>query len=149
MGVLFATLGNKGSATRPVQASPSRIDPSARDTARATSTPAPLAGATGLASPDVPVINVDALPVASANVELSRDARDNRDKDPSRLLVVATPGLCNVTVDGVPQGVTPLSPLELAPGAHNVECKPPRGKTRVARVTVQEGATTRYKFTLE
>jgi hypothetical protein len=54
-----------------------------------------------------------------------------------------------VSVDGVGRGVTPVASLELAAGAHRVDCVPPSGKPRAASVTIVEGAVTRHKFSLD
>ena len=135
MGLVFTALGQKPTVARTVQASTAQLVPDVAATTRAAAA----------AASEVPVINVDSLPMASAKAEPTATTA----KGAGRLLVGATPGWCNVSVDGVPRGATPLPPLELAQGAHNLECKPPSGKTRVARVTVQDGATARYKFALD
>ncbi len=138
MGLVFTAIGPQPSAARSVQASTTQVVQEVPARAAAS---APTASAEAVV--DVPVINVDSLPQASAKADPTSP------KSAGRLLVVASSGWCNVSVDGVPRGATPLPPLELTQGAHNLECKPPSGKTRVARVNVQDGATARYKFALD
>jgi len=97
------------------------------------------AAATGLS--DVPVISVDSLPVAQKNAP---KANGN-----GRLAIVASPGSCAVSVDGVSRGSTPLPSIELAAGPHRIECSPASGKAKTVSVTVSEGASARYKFSLD
>ena len=66
-----------------------------------------------------------------------------------RLLVSAKPRWCTLSVDGKDRGPTPVADLDLPAGAHRLKCSPPHGKAKVARVTVKEGATARYTFTLD
>jgi len=66
-----------------------------------------------------------------------------------KLNVGASGGWCNVTVDGVTRGATPVAGLELPAGTHKVTCAPPDGKpAQNATVTVTADGTTRYRFTL-
>ncbi len=65
-----------------------------------------------------------------------------------KLNVGASNGWCNVTVDGVARGATPVAGLELPAGPHRVTCTTPDGKTHGATVNVVAGDTTRYKFAL-
>jgi eukaryotic-like serine/threonine-protein kinase len=92
---------------------------------------------------DVPVISVDSLPVATRNAPTSK-ANGN-----GRLAIVATPGSCAVSVDGVARGTTPLGGLELPAGPHRIECSPPSGKPKTVSVTISEGASARYKFSFD
>jgi serine/threonine-protein kinase len=91
-------------------------------------------------SAEVPVISVDSLPVAGRGAP----AKGN-----GRLSVIATPGWCSVSVDGVQRGVTPLATFELPAGGHRLDCVSPSGKSRTASINVAEGTATHYRFTLE
>jgi serine/threonine-protein kinase len=91
-------------------------------------------------SAEVPVIAVDSLPVAGRGAP----AKGN-----GRLSIIASPGWCAVSVDGVQRGVTPLATFELPAGAHRLDCVSPSGKTRTASINVAEGTATHYRFTLE
>ena len=53
---------------------------------------------------------------------------------------------CNVTVDGRPQGATPLTDIELPPGAHAVRCISPAGKADSMVVQIYPGGTTKHRF---
>jgi hypothetical protein len=65
-----------------------------------------------------------------------------------KLNVGATGGWCNVTVDGVARGATPVAGIDLSAGAHKVTCAPPDGKVQVASVSIPADGTARYRFTL-
>jgi serine/threonine-protein kinase len=88
----------------------------------------------------VPVISVDSLPVAGRGAP----AKGN-----GRLSIIASPGWCAVSVDGVQRGVTPLSTFELPAGSHRLDCVSPSGRSRTASINVAEGTATHYRFTLE
>ncbi len=94
-------------------------------------------------SSDVPVISVDSLPVAT------RNAPTQKGNGNGRLAIVASPGNCSVSVDGVARGTTPLGGLELPAGPHRIDCAPPSGKSKTVSVTISEGASARYKFSLD
>jgi hypothetical protein len=64
-------------------------------------------------------------------------------------MVAAAPGWCALSVDGKERGATPVASMDLPAGAHELECRMPNGKVRTATVTVQDGATSRYRFVLE
>jgi serine/threonine protein kinase len=101
------------------------------------------AAATSAATPpgsNVPLISVDSLPVAQKN---------GSTRGSGRLSVAASPGWCSVMIDGEPRGVTPLSNVEVTSGSHRVECTAANGKAQAANVTVGEGSSTRYRFSLE
>ncbi|HTB76129.1 MAG TPA: protein kinase [Polyangiaceae bacterium] len=93
-------------------------------------------------SADVPVISVDSLPVATRNAPVNKGGN-------GRLAIVASPGTCSVSVDGVARGTTPLGGLELPAGPHRIDCAPPTGKPKTVNVTISEGASARYKFSLD
>ena len=65
-----------------------------------------------------------------------------------KLNVGASNGWCNIAVDGVQRGATPVAGLELSTGPHRVSCTTPDGKTRDATVSVPPDGTARYKFVL-
>jgi serine/threonine-protein kinase len=65
-----------------------------------------------------------------------------------KLNVGASGGWCNVTVDGIARGATPVAGLELSAGPHKLTCATPEGKVHDATVTVPASDTARYKFTL-
>lgn len=65
-----------------------------------------------------------------------------------KLNVGASGGWCNVSVDGVVRGPTPLAGLELPAGHHRVVCAPPDHPTMSASVNVAADGTTRYRFTI-
>ena len=65
-----------------------------------------------------------------------------------KLNVAASGGWCNVAVDGVARGATPVAGIELSAGAHKVTCTPPDGKALTATVQVAPNDTLRHRFTL-
>ena len=66
-----------------------------------------------------------------------------------KLNVGASGGWCNVSVDGVPRGATPVAGIELSAGPHKVTCSPGDGKPPVTTtVNVPANDTARYKFSL-
>ena len=66
-----------------------------------------------------------------------------------RLVVTASSGVCAVIVDGKERGPTPVAAFELPAGNHPITCRLPSGKLRTGTVTIQEGATSKYRFALE
>jgi eukaryotic-like serine/threonine-protein kinase len=65
-----------------------------------------------------------------------------------KLNVGVSPGWCNVTVDGVARGATPVAGIELSAGNHRVVCTPPDHAPLVANVSVPADGTARYRFNL-
>jgi serine/threonine-protein kinase len=65
-----------------------------------------------------------------------------------KLMISASGGWCNVSVDGKPQGATPTGALELPAGTHTVTCTDASGKSVSQGAKVNAGETTRVKFTL-
>ncbi len=65
-----------------------------------------------------------------------------------KLNVAAAGGWCNVAVDGVARGATPIAGLEVSAGPHKISCTPPEGKVVSATVTVAANDVTRHRFTL-
>jgi serine/threonine protein kinase len=93
-------------------------------------------------STEVPVISVDSLPVATRNAPPKSNGN-------GRLAILASPGNCAVSIDGVARGTTPLGSIELPAGPHRIDCAPPSGKSKTVNVTVSEGASARYKFAID
>lgn len=90
-------------------------------------------------SSSVPVISVDSLPVAPRGAAMSK----------GRLSLVSNPGSCSISIDGVPHGATPLTAFEISAGPHRIECSPPSGRPKSANVTVAEGGSVHYSFSLD
>jgi eukaryotic-like serine/threonine-protein kinase len=88
-----------------------------------------------------PSISVDSLPIVKNGVTGAVT------KGSGKLLVAATPW-CTLFVDGQSKGPTPVS-VEIAAGAHQLRCDPPKGDPKIANVGITDGATARYKFTFE
>ena len=65
-----------------------------------------------------------------------------------KLMVSASGGWCNVSVDGKPQGATPTGTIELSAGGHSVTCTDGNGKTVSQGAKVNPGETARVKFAL-
>lgn len=65
-----------------------------------------------------------------------------------KLNVGASGGWCNVTVDGVARGATPVAGIDLSAGPHKITCAPADGKAQTATVVIPADGTTRYRFTL-
>jgi serine/threonine-protein kinase len=65
-----------------------------------------------------------------------------------KLNVGAAGGWCNVTVDGVARGATPVAGIDVSAGPHRLACATSDGKSQSATVTVTADGTTRYRFTL-
>jgi hypothetical protein len=91
---------------------------------------------------EVPVISVDSLPVATKSAP-------PKPAGSGRLAIVASPGSCSVSIDGVSRGLTPVAGVELTAGLHKIECTPPVGRAKTVSVTISDGASARYKFALE
>lgn len=94
------------------------------------------------ASNEPPTVSIDALP--GATKPAGPVARGS-----GRLNLAASPGWCAITIDGKERGPTPLAAIDLPAGPHQVNCKTSTGKLRTASVTVQDGATSKYRFALE
>lgn len=105
--------------------------------ASSTTAPSPPA-ASGV---ETPTLSVDALPGAAKPGPVPAGS--------GRLLLAASPGACTIAVDGKDHGSTPLPAIDLPAGAHQISCKPANGKPRAASVTVQDGATSKYRFALD
>ena len=67
------------------------------------------------------------------------------------------PDLVLITGDLVDEGLQAeydalralLGGLELPAGPHRIDCAPPSGKSKTVSVTISEGASARYKFSLD
>jgi serine/threonine-protein kinase len=114
----------------------------AADKAKANATPPPPPVTPLPASAEPPSISVDSLPGAAKPLGPVPHGA-------GRLLVTASPGWCNLTVDGKERGPTPVAGLDLPSGPHQLRCDAPGGKIKAQSVTVQEGATSRVKISLE
>ena len=107
----------------------------------------PLPGTVASAAPtsnEPPSISVDSLPGTNSGKPLGPVPRGA-----GRLLVTATPGWCNLTVDGKERGPTPVAGIDLPGGPHQLRCDAPGGKVKTTSVTIQEGATSRIKIALD
>lgn len=66
-----------------------------------------------------------------------------------KLNVGASGGWCNVSVDGIPKGPTPLAGIEVSAGPHRITCTPGDGKpAQATTVNVPVDGTAKYKFPL-
>jgi serine/threonine-protein kinase len=88
-------------------------------------------------------VSVDSLPGAKS-VTTTPSA-----KGTGRLSIAASPGGCTITIDGKDHGATPVASVDLAAGSHQIVCKPANGKQRSASVTIQDGASSKYRFALD
>ena len=116
-------------------------------TAPAPPATSPLPGTQASAAPtsaEPPSISVDSLPGTNTGKALGPVPRGD-----GRLLVTASPGWCNLTVDGKERGPTPVAGIDLPAGAHQLRCDAPGGKVKTTSVTIQEGATSRIKIALD
>lgn len=119
--------------TKPAEAAPVTAPPTVTSAAAV----APSAN-------EPPSISVDSLPGTTAQKPLGPLARGA-----GRLLVSASPGWCNLTIDGKERGPTPVAGLDLPAGPHQLRCDAPSGKTKTQTVTIQDGSTSRIKLALD
>ena len=97
-----------------------------------------------------PSISVDSLPGTSGGpAATTNKALGPVPRGSGRLLVTATPGWCNLAIDGKDRGPTPIAGIDLPSGAHQLRCDAPGGKVKTAAVTIQDGATSRIKLALD
>jgi hypothetical protein len=106
--------------------------------------PPPPAPAETSSKEDTPTMSVNALPQASTKPATGPVVRGY-----GRVHVSASPGWCNVSVDGKDKGPTPIAGIDLAAGMHTVTCKTASGKTKSMTVHVLDGQTAKEKFSLE
>lgn len=90
-------------------------------------------------SAEPPSIKIESLPTASVKPQ---------GRGTGNLLVAAQPGWCTLFVNGHSIGATPVS-TQLPAGEHVLKCQVNGGKAKTANITVLEGQTTRFKFTLD
>ncbi|MCA9584600.1 MAG: protein kinase [Myxococcales bacterium] len=135
-GVVWQARGARGTA---VSAAARTVDQSTALASARAALPAPPPPS---ASSEPPVVNVDALPVASSKAPTPNAAKGH-------LLVSATPGWCNLSIDGAPKGPTPITPMEIAAGPHALRCETSSGKVHTATVQVPSGATAKHRFALD
>lgn len=70
-------------------------------------------------------------------------------QEPGRVTIDARPW-CNVTLDGVALGQTPVVNRSVASGTHTVSCTNPElGRTRTVQIEVTPGETSRTRITLD
>jgi serine/threonine-protein kinase len=129
----------------PLAPSPSvhRVDRRANAPVR---TPTPIPTAAPSASP------VASLPVVVPNLPPTPSSTPTPSPSPARpaeghLLVLVTPW-ADVSIDGVPVGLTPLKALPLPPGPHAVLLTHPDYKPYPRRVTIRTGETFRLEVDL-
>jgi eukaryotic-like serine/threonine-protein kinase len=70
-------------------------------------------------------------------------------KNRGQLSVVSNGDPCVVSVDGARVGKMPIGPLQLTPGAHQLDCVTASGVTRSTKLTVQAGASSTYTFNVK
>ncbi len=66
-----------------------------------------------------------------------------------KLNVGAAGGWCNVSIDGVARGATPVAGIELPAGPHRVTCTAADHPAMSATVVVPADGTARYRFTIQ
>lgn len=136
VGLGWRSRGAGNAATAASQAKSS--DPSKVSVAPPQALPLPSTTAS-----EPPSISVDSLPGTTAK------ALGPVPHGAGRLLVTASPGWCNLTVDGKERGPTPVPGIDLPSGAHQLRCDAPGGKVKSSSITIQDGATSRFKFALD
>jgi hypothetical protein len=98
------------------------------------------------ASDEPASVSVDSLPGAasSGGTKLGPVPRGA-----GRLFVTATPGWCQLAVDGKIMGPTPVAGIDLSAGAHQLRCEAPGGKVKATSIMIQDGATARTKLAFD
>ena len=86
-------------------------------------------------------------PSAPSVADAGAEAVAPKPTAPGQLSVSSTGAWCELTVDGVAHGATPVAGITLAAGKHTLVCKPPEGPAVRAVVDVPAGGTLRHKFT--
>ena len=71
-----------------------------------------------------------------------------RRRKSGKLNVVARGGACNITVDGIFHGPTPIAGIIVSAGAHTVMCAVDGGRIQTASVSVKADDTARFSFAL-
>jgi serine/threonine protein kinase len=129
--LVFAAFSRSGRSTSGVAAAGG---PPTTSTAAASPHASAPASTTDVDEP--PVVSIDQLPMAKGSAK-------------GRLSVAAGPGACSVAVDGIKQGETPIAAVAVTPGSHKLECTTSSGRVFTTTVSIQDGATTRYRFALD
>lgn len=146
LGVLvfvgLATGVSLGWRSRNAQAVPSAAAKTAET--RVTAAPPPAPSPATSSSGEMSSVSVDSLPGAPKHPLSATPPRGS-----GRLLVTAAPGWCTLSIDGNNKGPTPIAGVDLPAGAHQLRCDVPNGKPRTASITIQDGATSKYKFALD
>jgi hypothetical protein len=93
---------------------------------------------------ETPTMSVDSLPQASAKIATGPVVRGF-----GRVHVSASPGWCNVSIDGKEKGPTPIAGIDLPAGTHTLTCKTSSGKTKTSSLHVFDGQTAKQKFSLD
>jgi len=101
------------------------------------------------ASAEPPSISVDSLPGAGGAASPAGSAKLGSVHGTGRLLVTASPGACQLAIDGKAFGSTPVAGIDLPLGPHQLRCETATGKVRATSVTIQEGASLRIKLALD
>jgi serine/threonine protein kinase len=145
----FRTGSSEPAAAPPsVAASPPLTAPSPRSTTPVTSATPTTSDGIATVVPerargnDPPVIDIDSLP------HVTRPPPPPVQGGMGRISVAATSGWCNVAIDGISRGATPIASLELSAGPHQLTCTS-GGKAKNMMVIVPEGATSKVKVSLE
>ncbi len=114
----------------------------------ATALPAPAAS-----SAEPPSVSVDSLPGAGGGSPVPTPAGSVKlgpvPHGMGRLLVTASPGACQLAVDGKALGPTPVAGIDLPLGPHQLRCETTTGKIKATSVTIQDGASSRIKLALD
>ena len=94
--------------------------------------------------------SLDKVPTGGGAVAVKASGKETAPQPggSGKLMVSASGGWCNVSVDGKPQGATPTGTIELSAGGHSVSCTDANGKTVSQGAKVSAGETTRVKFSL-
>jgi hypothetical protein len=140
--VIGITAAFSGGGSEPSAAAAGHSAPAAPVSLPPSPRPAPASAPTEVQSSGVPVISVDNLPQATNRAAATT-------KGIGHLSLVSSPAACQVAVEGVTRGTTPIVSLDLTAGVHRVECVGASGRSRSANIAVVEGGSTHYAFTLE
>ena len=140
IGLGWRSRGSQARAAQP-EATP-KLTTAAQATAVGNVVPAPSA-------PEPVSVSIDSLPTATATASSGVVKLGPVPHGSGRLFVNASPGWCELWVDGKSMGATPVAGIDLASGAHQLRCEGPSGKVKTSNVTVQDGATSRIKLALD
>ncbi|HEX8792365.1 MAG TPA: serine/threonine-protein kinase [Polyangiaceae bacterium] len=118
--------------------------------------PTPVAASTTPTDLDVPAQTAPAVAMAAVPHGASHPAAAGHAPPaeapapaaPGKLNVTAHGGWCNVSVDGVAHGPTPVAGIVLPAGSHTITCAPEGGRSQSRVVHVDADGTARVAFTL-